>query len=115
VEEKPEYIVDITPEGEIYYFQLLEYLYNTHSLKNADRKSEEIMEMALSLAKNPYRGRIEEKLRFLKKEHRFLIYSYTTRKTIKIIYFIDEKLKKVYITDFFPTEKDDATISGRHQ
>jgi hypothetical protein len=50
VEEKPEYAVDITPEGEIFFFQLLEYLYDTHSLKNADRKSEEIMEMAISLA-----------------------------------------------------------------
>jgi hypothetical protein len=77
VEEKPDYVVDITPEGEVFFFRLLEYLYDTHSLKSADRKSEEIMEMAVSLANNPYRGRIEEKLRFLGKEHRFLVYKYT--------------------------------------
>ena len=113
MEEEQGYIVEITPEGELFYLQLLEYLYTHNSIRIADQKSDEILDMAMSLNKQPYRGKKEAKLAILGKDHRFLVYRYTPRKTIKIIYFIEEPDKKVYVTDFFPTEKDDGEIKER--
>lgn len=113
MEEKSEYIVEITPEAEHYYFKFLEYLYEHHSSEHADRKSEELLSIAESLNRYPYRGEKEEQLSFLGKDYRFLLYAYTPRKTIKIIYFIAESEKKVYVTDFFPTEMNQERISQR--
>ena len=79
MEETSGYIVEITQEAEIYYLQLIEYLYQTHSEYSAKRKADEILDMAMSLNKNPYRGRTEDKLTFLDKEHRFLLYQFTSR------------------------------------
>lgn len=113
MEERESYQVEITPEAENYYKELLEYLYKYHSENSADKKSEEILELALSLENQPYRGRIEDKLVFLGKEHRFLVYPYTSRKSVKVIYFIEESSKKVYVTDFFPTTMSDEKITKR--
>ncbi|MFY0653820.1 MAG: hypothetical protein JXQ96_17395 [Cyclobacteriaceae bacterium] len=114
MEEKQGYIVEITPEGEFHYLQLLEYLYKYHSEESADRKSNEVLDMAMSLDKEPRRGRKEDKLDILGKDHRFLLYYYTSRKSIKIIYFVEETNKTVYITDFFPTEMNDKKIRRRN-
>ena len=113
MEKATKYLVETTPEAEFYFLQLLEYLYSTHSKESADNKADEVLNLAMSLENNPYRGRVEDKLLFLEKGHRFLLYRYTPRKSIKVIYFIDESMKKVYITDFFGTEMDDQRISER--
>jgi len=115
VEEQTSYLVEITPEAEHYYFNLLEYLYKTHTSERASNKSDEILDMAMSLVKNPHRGSRERRLDFLGKEHRFLLYEITSRKQVKIIYFIDEPDKTVYVTDFFGTELDDRKISKRNK
>jgi len=81
VEEESVYKVDITPEAEIYYLQFLEYLYKTHSRESAERKADELLDMAMNLDKNPYRGRIEDILAFLNKE---LGLSYTTLLPVKL-------------------------------
>ncbi|MCP4458826.1 MAG: hypothetical protein GY816_12505 [Cytophagales bacterium] len=114
MEEESNYVVDITQEAEIFYYDLLKYFYSTHSEESADRKSDEILEMALSLDKLPNRGSVEDKLAFLKMDHRYLVYKVTPRKTVKIIYFIVESEKIVYVTDFFPTEMDDSRIEERN-
>jgi hypothetical protein len=85
----------------------LGYFYSHHSPQRASRKSDELLNEAISLDTNSSRGCIEEKLRFLDRGHRFILYYYTKRKAIKIIYFIDEPAKTVYVTDFFPCESDD--------
>ena len=41
------------------------------------------------------------------------MYRYTVRKSVKIIYFVDETLRKVYVSDFFGTEMDDDKIVDR--
>jgi len=115
VEEKQSYVVDITPEGEFYYLQLLEHLYKYHSEESADRKSNEILDMAMSLDQNPNRGSEEKRLAFLDKGHRFLLHEITSRKQVKIIYFVDEMSKRVYVTDFFGTEMDDKKIGKRNK
>lgn len=113
MEEGLAYQVEITPQAEAYFIELLDYLYKHHSPESADKKTEEILQMAVSLRKLPYRGRIEDQLINLDKQHRFLVYPYTSRKSVKIIYFIEEILKTVYVTDFFPTQKDEKYLPER--
>ncbi|MEQ9467633.1 MAG: hypothetical protein RLN88_09485 [Ekhidna sp.] len=115
MEEESGYLVDITSEAEIYYYDLLKYLYSTHSVESADRKSDEILDMALSLDKMSGRGRNEDKLAFLGLGHKYLLYELTSRKKVKIIYFILESEKKVFVTDFFPTEMNDSSIEERNK
>ena len=69
MEEEQGYLIEITPEAEINYLHLLEHLYKTHTKENAERKADEILEMAMTLDKQVHRGRIEDKLRFLGKTH----------------------------------------------
>ncbi|MEM9894731.1 MAG: hypothetical protein AAF789_00050 [Bacteroidota bacterium] len=71
--------------------------------------------MALSLDRMPARGKDEDRLAFLGMGHKYLLYEVTSRKSIKIIYFIDEPKKIVFVTDFFPTEMDDSRIEKRNQ
>jgi len=103
LEERKSYLVEITSKAEQYYWQLLAHLYETHSVESADKKSNEIIALAMTLEVNPQRGSLEESLTSFKKEFRSIIYHITKRKTVKIIYCIDEYTNKVYVTDFFAT------------
>lgn len=114
MEKGQDFTVEITPEAEGYFLQATEYLYTTHTPAQAAIKSEELLEMAMSLHRLPKRASLEEKLTFLNEDHRYLVYRVTSRKTIKIIYFIDEAAGKVYITDFFGTEMNDDRIADRN-
>jgi hypothetical protein len=107
------YTVKITPEAEYYYYEILEYFYKYHSRQSGDRKSAELLDLAIALEINPQRGTIEGKLKRLEKSHRFILYHYTFRKAVKIIYFIDELQQIVYITDFFPCTMNDQKINKR--
>jgi len=113
VEETTTYTVEITPEAELFYYEILIYLYQYHSEQSANRKSEELLNLAISLEKLPERGTLESRLQGLGKKHRFILYSYTPNKAIKIIYFIDHSHKIVYVTDFFPCQMDVRKIIKR--
>lgn len=113
MEEATIYTVEITPEAEFFYYEILTYFYKYHSEHSADRKSAELLGLAISLEIDPQRGTIEEHLKSLGKNHKFIVYYYTPRKAIKIIYFIDEPKKVVYVTDFFLCQMDDKKISRR--
>ena len=113
MEGKTSYTVEITPETEGYYYEILEYFFRHHSQSSANRKSRELLEKAIALESNPFIGRIEENLKFLGREHRYILYYYTQIKAIKIIYFVDEISKAVYVTDFFPCKGDESRISNR--
>ncbi|HAH25151.1 MAG TPA: hypothetical protein DCL77_15570 [Prolixibacteraceae bacterium] len=113
MEEATKYIVEITPEAELFYYEILMYFYKYHSKRSGDRKSIELLNLAISLEINPQMGTQEENLKNLGKSHKFILYYYTPRKAIKIIYFIDEQKKIVYVTDFFPCQMDDRKISNR--
>jgi hypothetical protein len=106
VEEGTNYTVEITQEAEFFYYEILTYFYKHHSEQNADRKSAELLNLAISLEIDPQRGTIDKNLKSLRKNHKFILYYYTRRKAIKIIYFIDESKKIVYVTDFFPCQMD---------
>ncbi|NEN21979.1 hypothetical protein G3O08_00480 [Cryomorpha ignava] len=95
------------------YLDLMYILYESHSEKSANKKFVEILEKALSLSSKPNRGRLEDNLSYLNKRHRFLVYAITRRRTVKIIYFVDESKKTVYVTDFFATEMHPSKIQLR--
>ncbi|WP_299628207.1 hypothetical protein [uncultured Tenacibaculum sp.] len=103
MEESKSYVVEITSKAEQYYWNLLTHLYETHSVESANKKSDEIIALAMSLEINPERGSLEEDLASFNKEFRSLIYPITKRNTIKIIYFIEVSTNTVYVTDFFAT------------
>ena len=92
---------------------LLEHLYTTHTIESAAKKSEEILDMAMSLDQQPYRGSQELLLEHLGKNHKYLVYKITSRKTVKIIYFIEESVKTVFVTGFFGTAMDDSLTAKR--
>ena len=114
MEESAIYLVEITAKAEQYYWKLLVHLYETHSVESASKKSDEIIEMAMSLNKNPHRGRLEEDLAGFNKKFRALIYHITKRNTVKIIYFVEELTKTVYVTDFFPTQNNPSKKTKRN-
>lgn len=107
------YVVEITPQAERFYFELLDYIFSTHHPDSASRKADEILALAISLIHNPYRGTLEQRLESLGKVHRFLLYEITRSKEVKIIYFVDEINQKVFVTDFFGTRQDAKKLSQR--
>lgn len=56
MEEAAIYTVEITAEAEFFYYEILKYLYKYHSEQSADRKSEELLGLAISLKIDPQRG-----------------------------------------------------------
>jgi hypothetical protein len=113
LEETNTYSVEITHEAELFFYDILTYFYMYHSEESGNRKSGELLDLAMSLEINPQRGTKEKNLKSLGKSHRFLLYYYTSHKAIKIIYMIDEDKKIVYVTDFFPCQMDYTKISTR--
>ncbi|MEQ9300717.1 MAG: type II toxin-antitoxin system RelE/ParE family toxin [Cyclobacteriaceae bacterium] len=86
----------------------MDYLFQNHPFDQAEKVAEELRERARSLATYPRRGSLEPTLSGRGLEHRFILYRRTKRADIKIIYFIEKK--QVFVTDFFPTEKDTESL-----
>lgn len=105
-EKEGKYKAVITKSAEIYFYEVVEYLYEHMSLERAEEVTTDIQEMALSLDRLHDRGTIEKKLAQRKKSYRYILFKRTPRAQIKIVYYVDQATKTVYITDFFPTEKD---------
>ena len=111
--QEKKYLVVITVPAENSFYEILEYLYEYYSIDRAEQIASEIRDTAGSLRYQAERGAIESRLSHRKNTYRFILYKRTSRSEIKIIYYIDKQTDTVYITDFFPTEKDDQKISKR--
>jgi plasmid stabilization system protein ParE len=111
--ETPEYQVEFTLSSKSHFYEVLEYLYEHYPLERAEQLADELEGMAQSLNHHPYRGAKEKWLLGLQHEYRFLLFDRTKRAEIKIIYYIQESEGKVYVTDFFPTEKDVNKMAER--
>lgn len=111
--QESEYIVELTPSSNIYFYEALEYIFERYPVDRAEKISRELKQAIKSLSKNPNRGALEKRLKNRRLDYRFILYQRTKRADIKIIYYVEEKSKSVYVTDFFPTEKDDSLISKR--
>lgn len=68
-----------------------------------------------SLCQLPKRGTLEHRLIDRDKTYRFILFKRIPHAEIKILYYLDELKKVVYVTDFFPTEKDDNKIADRNK
>ena len=90
-EEAGRYEVVITSVAEVRFYQLAEYLYENMSLERAEEVTRELNEMALSLDLLYHRGSEEKKLTWRKKSYRYILYKRTSRASVKIIYYVDEK------------------------
>jgi hypothetical protein len=47
------YTVEITPEAESFFYDVLEYFYEHCSEESANKKSDELLELAIKLENNP--------------------------------------------------------------
>ncbi len=114
-EEAGRYEVVITSSAEIHFYELVEYLYEHMSLDRAEEVARELSEMVMSLDLLYHRGSQERKLGRRKKSYRYILFKRTPRASVKIIYCVDQKSKTVYVTDFFPTEKDPKKLASRNR
>lgn len=112
--EERKYAVIITEPAANAFYEILEYLYAHYPIDRAEEIAGEIRDTAGALEYNPERGIQESRLMHRGKAYRFILYKRTQRAEIKIIYFIDHGSSVVYVTDFFPTEKDDRKMADRN-
>ncbi len=108
------YPVIITDSADLSFYEVLEYLYENYPIDRAEEVAGELRDIVKTLEYKPERGTREPRLSHKEKEYRYILYKRTSRSDIKVIYYIDNRLATVYITDFYPTEKDDRRISDRN-
>jgi len=111
--EASAYQVEFTPSSRYYFYEILEYLYEHYPIDRAEQLADELEGLAQSLNYHPHRGAKEKWLSSLGQDYRFVLFNRTKRAEVKIIYYIQERERKVYVTDFFPTEKDAAEMTER--
>ncbi len=111
--EEQEFEIIITSFGERAYFEVLEYVFEFHSNHRANQIALDLLEFPVVLKKFPYLGKIEPNLTERYEDYRFLLFERTKRLNVKVIYYIDERNKTIYITDFFPCEMYNKKINQR--
>lgn len=107
------YKIVVTKPAEINFYEILEYLYAHYSPDRASEVADSLRNKVAVLSLDPERGTIEPRLAGRKNLYRFILFRRQRMKDIKIIYFIDEETKTVFVTDFFPTEMDDQKVQNR--
>ncbi|MFB6307460.1 MAG: hypothetical protein ABEH43_10840 [Flavobacteriales bacterium] len=88
-------------------------MYEYYTQYRAEQISDELMNTPAKLENFPFRGAIEENLSHRREKFRYILYEPANNTTIKIIYFVEEQGKTVYVTDFFPTEMNQLKIKHR--
>lgn len=116
--ENPEtrkYQVVITDPAEVSFYEILDYLYDNYPQERAEQIANDLRDTADKLHYYPERGTTESYLSHRSQDYRYILYKRTSRTDIKVIYHIDQSSSTVYITDFFPTEKDNLQLPERNQ
>jgi mRNA-degrading endonuclease RelE of RelBE toxin-antitoxin system len=108
--EKAIYQVEITPSAESTFFDVLDYLTKYYTEDRAIEIANEVRQLPFTLNIYPNRGTLDKTLTNRDKEYRYLSYKRTKRSEIKIIYTIEEHLKKVYVLAFHPSESDTTKL-----
>jgi plasmid stabilization system protein ParE len=111
--EEQDYQIVITAAAERAYFEALEYIFEHHSLLRANKIALELLEEPKLLKKFPKMGAIEQLLKHRNEEYRFILFERTQKAKVKIIYYADDALQRIYITDFFPCELFEQRIKTR--
>ena len=112
--EKKEYKVIVTRIAEDRFYQILDYLYENYSEERAEQIADELRLFPFKLSKTPNRGTFEKTLLQKSQKFKYILYKRANYAEIKVIYFIDEENRKVYITDFFPTEMNPIKLKDRN-
>jgi len=112
-DSKKKYKVIITKPAKNRYFEVLDYVYTHHIASRAEEISRELIDFTEKLTILPNRGKTETILNHRKELFRFLLYKRTGYATIKIIYYVNEEISTVFITDYFPTEMINTKIKNR--
>lgn len=95
--------IEITyPAERRYQEEILLYLVDNFSLNRAIEIDKKIIELISTLSLIPERGTFEPNLKAYPQQFRFILFKETRNFEIKIIYYVNKSIKKVYITDFFP-------------
>lgn len=113
--EASKYQVIITDPAEISFYEVLDYLYDNYPLERAEQIADELRDTANKLHYYPERGVLEGNLSNRSQGYRYLLYRRSSRTDIKVIYYIDQSSSTVYVTDFFPTEKDNQKLPERNR
>jgi len=112
--EGQEFEIIITPFAEKAYFQVLEYVYEYHTPKKAEKIAIELLKFPFILKKFPKMGTKEQILEERPENFRFLLFERTERITVKILYYVDYERYIIYITDFFASEMLNKKIKKRN-
>lgn len=113
MDEEQTYQIVITSTAERAYFEVLEYVFEHYSKSRAYIIALELLEYPQTLKKFPNIGAIEPNLLRRHEKYRFILFERKSKVTIKIIYYVDEEMHKVYLTDFFPCEMNEQKIKLR--
>ena len=112
--EGQEFEIIITPFAEKACFQVLEYVYEYHTKKRAEKIALELLQFPFILKQFPKLGTLELILEERPEKFRFLLFDRTERITVKILYYVDYERYVIYITDFFPSEMLNKKIKKRN-
>lgn len=101
--EQQSFEIEITyPAEKRYQEEILAYLVKHFSLERASEIDDGITASVASLSTMPERGSLEPILKTYPQRFRFILYKETRNFEIKIIYYVNPSIGKVYVTDFFP-------------
>ncbi len=101
--EQQSFEVEITyPAEKRYQEEILTYLIKNFSLKRASEIDDNIIASVASLSTMLERGSLEPVLKKYPQQFRFILYKETRNFEIKIIYYVNQSISKIYVTDFFP-------------
>lgn len=111
MDKKQSFKIVITSVAERAYFDLLNYIFEHYAIVRANEIAIELIDFPQILKLQPYIGAIEPLLLNRNEEYRYLVYNRTNLETVKIIYYVDDLTKTVYITDFFPCEMAPSKVN----
>jgi len=111
--DEKKYQLVLSSFAEQAYFDSLIYVFEHYAVNRANEIALALLAFPEILKTFPHIGSIESYLNDRSQEFRFLVFERANLKSIKIIYYIDEDAKTVYITDFFPCEMSESKIKNR--
>ncbi len=97
-----------------YYLEVSAYLCEYFSEERVYEINDNVMDTVRSLSAFPQRGTIEQAIDDPIRTLRYILHRETRNFELKIIYYINDEVDKVIVTDFFPTSRDLQDIMLRN-
>ena len=107
MDQRKVYQVEIAqPAAKRYNLEVLTYLSDHFSEERVYEIDDSIIDTVRSLSTFPHRGTIEQVIEDPIRTFRYILHRETRNFELKIIYYVNDEVDKVIVTDFFPTGKD---------